>query len=109
MVLRGRLLLPPEPLSVRVARSHVSEVLREADREYWVDDAMLAVSELVSNVVLHAHTECEVWVDLRDDDVRVNVLDRDTSLPTHQHFSTYATTGHGLSLVGQLSAECGID
>ncbi|HKG50367.1 MAG TPA: ATP-binding protein [Actinomycetales bacterium] len=110
MLLRGRLLLPPEPISVRHARRHVGEVLRQSGREQWADDAMLAVSELVSNVVLHAHTDCEVSVELdHDEDVRVSVRDLDTNLPTQQHFSAYATTGHGLSLVGQLSAECGID
>ena len=109
MLLRGRLLLPPDPMSVRRARRHIDEVLQEAGGEHWADDAMLGVSELVSNVVLHAHTDCEVAVELADDEVRVSVRDFDTSLPTLQHFSTYATTGHGLSLVGQLSAECGID
>jgi len=109
MLLRGRLLLPPDPMSVRRARRHIDEVLQEAGGEHWADDAMLGVSELVSNVVLHAHTDCEVTVELADDEVRVSVRDFDTSLPTPQHFSAYATTGHGLSLVGQLSAECGID
>src|SRR3954451_14051259 len=96
-------------MSVRHARRHVGEVLSQSGREQWADDAMLGVSELVSNVVLHAHTECEVSVEVGDDEVRVSVRDFATSLPTMQHFSPYATTGHGLSLVGQLSAECGID
>jgi PAS domain S-box-containing protein len=109
MLLRGRLLLPPEPVSVRQARRHVNQVLSDAGCEHLADDAMLAVSELVSNVVLHAHTDCEVSVELGDDEVRLSVRDLDTNLPTQQHFSTYATTGHGLSLVGQLSDECGID
>src|SRR4051812_31761489 len=54
--------LPPEPQSVRQAREHVRNTLEEAGRDQWVDDAALAVSELVSNVVLHAGTDCELSV-----------------------------------------------
>lgn len=108
MALRSHLTLPPDPLSVRRARQHVSEILVEAGRPEWVDDAALAVTEVVANVVLHAHTPCELSVYVADDRVQVSVRDYSRDLPTHQHFSAFATTGRGLSLVTRLSADFGI-
>ncbi len=109
MALRSHLTLPPDPLSVRRARQHVSEILVEAGHPEWVDDAALAVTEVVANVVLHAHTQCELSVYVADDRVRVSVRDYSRDLPTQQHFSAFATTGRGLSLVTRLSAEFGIE
>ncbi len=103
------LLLPLDPLSVRRARHHVSDTLRRAGREEWVDDATLAVTEIVSNVVLHACTACEVSVQVRNASVRIAVRDFNPVLPLQQHFSQYATTGRGLSLVARLSAEFGVE
>jgi PAS domain S-box-containing protein len=101
--------LPPEPLSVRDARRHVTQVLVEAGREEWADDAGLAVSEMVTNVVLHARTDCELSVVVSDDDVRVSVRDFSPSLPTQRHFPQDATTGRGLALVARLSADFGVE
>jgi PAS domain S-box-containing protein len=109
MALRSHLTLPPDPLSVRRARQHVSEILVEAGHPEWVDDAALAVTEVVANVVLHAHTPCELSVYVADDRVRVSVRDYSRDLPTQQHFSAFATTGRGLSLVTRLSADFGIE
>jgi len=103
------LLLPMDPLSVRRARHHVSDTLRRAGREEWVDDAALAVTEIVSNVVLHACTGCEVSVQVRTASVRIAVRDFNPVLPLQQHFSQFATTGRGLSLVARLSAEFGVE
>ena len=109
MALRSHLTLPPDPLSVRRARQHVSEILVESGHPEWVDDAALAVTEVVANVVLHAHTKCELSVQVADDRVQVSVRDYSHDLPTHQHFSAFATTGRGLSLVTRLSADFGIE
>ncbi len=109
MTLPSHLTLPPEPLSVRLARQHVNGVLTESGRSEWVDDAELAVTEVVANVVLHARTSCELSVDVGVDHVRVSVRDFSRDLPTPKHFSEYATTGRGLSLVTRISADFGID
>jgi len=108
-ILETDLLLPMDPLSVRRARHHVSDTLRRAGRKEWADDAALAVTEIVSNVVLHACTRCEVSVQVRDTSVRIAVRDFSPVLPLQQHFSQYATTGRGLSLVARLSADFGVE
>jgi anti-sigma regulatory factor (Ser/Thr protein kinase) len=101
--------LPPEPQSVRQAREHVRNTLEEAGRDQWVDDAALAVSELVSNVVLHAGTDCELSVSVSWDSARVSVRDFSKALPVERHYSADATTGRGLTIVAQLSADFGVD
>lgn len=107
--LQSRLALPLDPMSVRRARQHVSETLVDAGRSEWVDAAALAVTEIVANVVLHARTSCELSVNVADDRVRVSVRDFSADLPAQQHFSDYATTGRGLSLVVRLTADFGVD
>lgn len=108
MMLERRLRLPADPMSVRRAREHVGAVLREAGREDWVDDAEQSVSEVVTNVVLHARTSCELSVRVNETTVRVGVRDFSPTLPTQRHFSQYATTGRGLLLVSWLAADYGI-
>jgi PAS domain S-box-containing protein len=101
--------LPPDPGSVRDARRQVRETLTRAGQEEWADDAVLAVSEVVTNVVLHARTDCELTVLVSADGVRVNVRDFSPSLPAQRHFPRDATTGRGLGLVVKVTADFGID
>jgi PAS domain S-box-containing protein len=101
--------LAADPGSVRVARRHVRDALSAAGHEDWVDDAVLAVSELVTNVVMHARTGCQLSVEVSADWARVSVRDFSAALPAPRHFSEYATTGRGLSLVAQVSADVGVD
>ena len=100
--------LPPDPRSVRHARWHVHTALTTAGHPEWADDAALAVSELVTNVVLHARTDCEVSVCVTSDDARVSVRDFSPLPPVHRHHGQHATTGRGLPLVTGLSTDFGI-
>ncbi len=101
--------LPAAAASVSAARRHVRAALTGSGREDWSDDAELAVSELVTNAVLHARTECEVTVTLERDRVLVAVRDFSPSVLLERHFSEHATTGRGLRLVAGLGADFGID
>ena len=94
---------------MRQAREHVRNALVEAGRDHWVDDAALAVSELVSNVVLHACTDCELSVSVSWDSARVSVRDFSNALPIERHYRADATTGRGLTIVARLSAAFGVD
>jgi anti-sigma regulatory factor (Ser/Thr protein kinase) len=94
---------------VRQARELVRNALEEAGRDQWVDDATLAVSELVSNVVLHAGTDCELSVSVSWDSARVSVRDFSNALPVERHYGADATTGRGLTIVAELSADFGVE
>lgn len=74
------------------------------------EDAVLVVSELVTNGVLHARTSMTVrLVDLGGDGVRVEVADGSTVAPRERRFGPESGTGRGLRLLGRLCAEWGVD
>jgi anti-sigma regulatory factor (Ser/Thr protein kinase) len=74
-----------------------------------VDDAVLLVSELVTNAVLHAGTDIEVALHLEGGCLRVDVRDGDPRAPSVRHYSTLSGTGRGLALVDQLARRWSID
>jgi len=82
-------------------------VLLAAGRLDCLDAAELACTELVTNAVLHAHTTIDVTVEVGDV-VRVEVRDRNPSLPTRRHYDPHATTGRGLALVAALTDDHGV-
>ena len=52
-----QLTLPPAPDSARQARRFVAEVLTDAREHALLDSATLLTSELVTNGIVHAHTD----------------------------------------------------
>lgn len=101
--------LEPLAASVREARQFLRSRLVAAGREAWSDAAELALSEVVTNGVLHAHTELLVRVRVDPDAVRVEVADANAALPVQRRgHDTDATTGRGLELVAALARDCGV-
>lgn len=98
----------PASMSARAARRFVRDLLVDAGRQEWAEAAELAVSEVVTNVVLHAHTTFELTVRVSDDHVRVEVLDRNPVLPQQRRYDDEATTGRGMVLVEAVTAQHGI-
>ncbi|MCK9901389.1 SpoIIE family protein phosphatase [Frankia sp. Cpl3] len=68
--------LPPTADSPRSARRFVQDVLRGRLDEDTLDSALLLVTELVTNVVVHAGTTTTVDITLEQAGVRVSVSDR---------------------------------
>lgn len=105
----AELRLDPKAQSVGAARRFLREVLRESDRERWSDAAELALSEVVTNGVLHAHTELTVRLRVLHDLLEVEVADGNPALPAQRRTAdAEATTGRGLELVAALTRECGV-
>jgi PAS domain S-box-containing protein len=104
-----RLMLAGHPSSVGQARRFVRQRLEGARRPDWVEAASLAVSELVTNSVLHAHSDVELRVQVKDDHVRIEVWDRSPTLPMPRSYDETATTGRGLELVASVSFDHGVD
>ncbi|GAA2725178.1 ATP-binding protein [Cellulomonas aerilata] len=112
----GRDLLGPTRRTVRLtgdvgapaaARLLVRETLTDAGRPDCVPEAELACTELVTNVLLHAHTDLDLTVEVTDR-VRVAVRDFNPTLPLQRHYDVDATTGRGLGLVAMVSDEYGV-
>jgi anti-sigma regulatory factor (Ser/Thr protein kinase) len=73
------------------------------------DSVELAVSELATNVVRHAHTDFDLEVRVVDRNVRVEVADESHARPEIQEHSTSDSHGRGLQIVRGLSDSFGID
>src|SRR5688572_24594091 len=67
--------LPAQDRSPTAARRLVHEALTEAGLEVMLDDALLLVTELVTNAVIHAGTDVEPSIDIGPGRARIEVLD----------------------------------
>lgn len=110
---RDELALPASPVSARLARSHVRQRLAQAGRAHWSDAAELAVSEVVTNGLLHAHTGLVLRLEIRSDEVLVEVADGSSVPPTQRHGSVAGergegTTGRGLALLAAVTLARGV-
>ena len=103
-----RIQLGPVPESVSVAREFVRR--HAQDRADQCDVAVLLVSELVTNAVVHAVGEVEVEVDVNDNALRVAVRDGAANrLPAPRPRSLISDHGRGLWLLSLLSSGWGFD
>ena len=100
--------LPPEALSAGRAREAVTSALISDLDDTSLDTLVLLTSELVTNVVAHARTNCHLGVELFPDVVRVSVSD-ESGTPLQPRTATLEEeSGRGLSLVETLSSNWGI-
>jgi hypothetical protein len=99
--------LPPEPASPSQARRFVADALRDVPVDTSL--AVLLVSELVTNAVLHARTVLEVTVSTSPAGARVGVRDGSQQRPRLRHYDRQAPTGRGLHLLESLASRWGVD
>jgi anti-sigma regulatory factor (Ser/Thr protein kinase) len=112
------LALPASPPSVRLARDWVTGVLREIGHDELTDSARLAVSELVTNAILHAEPPMTVTVRGTSQRPRIEVTDQSLTPPQRRHSErlidaederSWATVGRGLDLVASHSVRWGAE
>jgi anti-sigma regulatory factor (Ser/Thr protein kinase) len=101
--------LDPVPRSAGEARELIRATLAAVGEDDVVPSAELAVSELVTNAILHAATAVEVSVRVTAQEVTVSVRDWHSRLPLQRAASLTATTGRGLALVASVTDEFGVD
>lgn len=98
----------PEPRSARLARLTVEEALRAAGVPSAVlDDALLVLSEMVSNAIRHARTDFTVCTEVIGGTVRLEVLDHDTRPTALMGLDPESTSGRGLHIVSAVAADWG--
>lgn len=95
--------------SVGAARRFAAAALDGWDRGDLVDTVALLVSEVVTNVVLHAGTPGELVIERRDGSVRIEVHDGAGQMPQRKAYGDEASTGRGLALVELLADDWGAD
>lgn len=74
-----------------------------------VDDAVLLVSELVTNSVLHGGPPVVVAVDCDGESLQVRVRDGSAALPARRAATTADENGRGLQLLAEMSSSWGVD
>jgi GAF domain-containing protein len=101
-------LLPPSGRSAAVARRIVEQALVGRDLSELLDEALLLVTELVTNAVVHAGTEIELHVETSDG-LRIEVVDRSPgSLPVVKPAPSEAREGgRGVFLLDALATQWG--
>lgn len=100
---------PADPSSAGAARRFLAGTLETWSLDSLEEVACLLVSELVSNVLLHAETELDVHLRRTGDRVRVEVHDGSPRLPERKFYSVSSATGRGLVFVAELSSSWGIE
>lgn len=102
-----RLRLPPEPSSAGAARRFVAAAL-DAGSEV-AELAVLLVSELASNAILHARTPFEVSVLVDEEHLRVEVSDTNVAMPALRTYRRESIAGRGLHMVAASADRWGFD
>jgi anti-anti-sigma factor len=110
--LRNELRLAPTPTAAAAARVFVRELCGAwrlaAPDSTVVDRAALVANELVTNAVIHAHSDLWLQLELRADRLFVAVRDRGPRLRQPVPTDAQAEGGRGLWLVEQLSRAWGV-
>ena len=102
--MEDRIELQPAPESVAAARRWSVQRAEQAGFGELRDTVALLVSEVVSNVVLHARTPCELSVATSGQQVRVEVRDGHDRLPgVTRSRDPLSSSGRGMVLVEALS------
>jgi anti-sigma regulatory factor (Ser/Thr protein kinase) len=105
----AELALGPDAGSAGEARRFLVSTLGSWGKSGYQDDAVLLLSELVTNAALHARTEIMVRIELRPECLRLAVTDGSPRQPVVRRYSDQATTGRGLNLIITLARRWGID
>ena len=95
-------------MSVSKARRMVRDLLESAGREDLVETAVLLVSEVVTNALLHAGTTMHVSLSLDAEGLRAEISDGSTHLPVRRQYATTAGTGRGMRMLEQMVDDWGV-
>lgn len=102
-----RATFPGTPASAGGARKFVESALDTAGRAEVAEVAVLLVSELVSNAILHTGTVLEVVVRVLPDRLTIEVHDEGGGQALRRRYSPMSGTGRGLMLVEALARDWG--
>ncbi|MFE7807707.1 SpoIIE family protein phosphatase [Streptomyces sp. NPDC057430] len=102
-----------EPERIAAARRHVRQLLHDWTDEDQLDSAVLMVSEMVTNVLIHTDGDAllvaEVTCIGEARRLRVEVSDGSDELPHKRHPGEMASSGRGLVLMEMLADAWGVD
>ncbi|MGH1554829.1 SpoIIE family protein phosphatase [Streptomyces sp. L7] len=100
--------LPTVPEAVAEGRAFLSKALTSWDCREQADEALLLLSELLTNAVQHAQGPATLHVCRTADELTVEVSDGSPHLPEPRRASEDEESGRGLNLVRILAASWGV-
>ena len=101
--------LPPDARSAGDARRAVAAYCRANEVPEGLGEVgILVISELVTNVVLHASTPMIVWAEYADNELTVAATDGDAALPALLAPDHTREGGRGMAIIDQLGATWGL-
>ncbi|MFJ3584592.1 SpoIIE family protein phosphatase [Streptomyces sp. NPDC090127] len=102
-----------EPERIAAARQHLRQLLHDWSDEDQVDSAVLMVSEMLTNVLIHTDGDALLIAEVNCTDgarrLRVEVADASDELPHKRHPGEMASSGRGLVLMEMLAHAWGVD
>ena len=111
----AQLTLQPETTAAGIARRWVKEQLTERARPDLLDSAVLGVSELVTNALLHVRGTIGIRIVQAGGHIRIEVYDDSTHPPHNRPVADVETLGNpptigrGLQIVDAISSAWGVD
>ena len=109
VVEQRELALQAVPDAAPIARAALRHLLRGTMFEPRTDDGELAISELVTNAVLHGRDPLSLRLVLTDHCVRIEVRDGSPLSPSFSMLDPTAVTGRGLMLISAASDRWGVE
>ncbi|GAA0902595.1 SpoIIE family protein phosphatase [Streptomyces thermoalcalitolerans] len=101
-----------EPERVAVARRQLREVLHDWASEDQVDSAVLLLSEMLTNVLVHTDADALLLAEVQGEKgerrLRVEVTDAGDDLPHKRRPGEMASSGRGLVLIEMLADSWGV-
>ena len=100
--------LPARAASAARARALVREALAGGGSADLLDTAQLAVSEVITNALVHAGTAIDLRIVLDRTGLRVEVTDGSPHFPALRDYTPLAGTGRGLRLLDDIVDAWGV-
>ncbi|MGI5456352.1 SpoIIE family protein phosphatase [Streptomyces sp. CA-249302] len=102
-----------EPERVAVARQQLRELLHDWASQDQIDSAVLLLSEMLTNVLVHTDADALLQAEVRGGPgarrMRVEVTDTSDDLPHKRRPGELASSGRGLVLIELLAESWGVD
>jgi anti-sigma regulatory factor (Ser/Thr protein kinase) len=92
-----------------LARSFVADLLHKWGCDQLENRVVLAVSEVITNAVLHAHSTTVLQVRYNGDTLEIRIRDEDDALPTPRQPTADDDSGRGLRVLAAIADRWGVE